>query len=179
MASERERIKKMLAEGKVSPEEAARLEAAIDAAEVGEGDTPARRPGGTGDGGAGKMGDDEPRLSRLALASALCLPGAVVVGILVALLAQVATGGQRISEGAVALGAISGVAVLLTGFIAGIAALRSIRARPRRLRGRGLCIVGIVGLPAALVLVFLLLMAGGGPPDTGHPVSAKKVEAHD
>ncbi|MHC5056114.1 MAG: SHOCT-like domain-containing protein [Planctomycetota bacterium] len=139
MTTERQRIEKLLADGKVSAEEAARLLAALDRAERDEAQAP---PGP-------RESIAKPRLSRLALAGLLCTPGAVVAALLVAGFAMIFTRNEEQIVGAVAL---VGLAVFLTGIGLSIGGLILIRRAPDELAGRKLAHLGI-WLPVAVTVV--------------------------
>lgn len=100
----------------------------------------------------------ERRVSKLALVSALCLPAAILVGILVGVLSHRISGREHPSEATACCAVLSGTALLVAGFILGVAALRSIRSEPERLSGRQLAWVGVIQLPAVW-LVLLLAVA--------------------
>jgi len=162
MTTERERIDKMLAEGKVSAEEAERLRAALDMSERDETQTP---PGQ-------RDGITRPRLSRLALAGLICTPGAIVAALLMAAFAMVLTNRERESGIAVIL---VGLAVLLTGIGLSIGGLVVIRRAPGELAGRKLAHLGI-WLPVVLIValfamswVFVYLPAIRMARDRRHP----------
>jgi len=147
VSNERERIEHLLAEGKISAEEAERLRTAMNKSEV-------RAP-------VAPEPVAKPRLSRLAVASALGLPAAVTAGLLVyafgLLILLVAEHADKDDVLALAAG-LTGFAVLLAGAIAGIAALVAVRNAPDRLRGRGLAILGVLQLPVVAVLCTALLL---------------------
>ena len=94
------------------------------------------------------------RLSKKALASVLCLPAALFVAALAVAIGRAAFAGE---EGGV-IGGICGLAVLLAGFILGVAALWEIRNRPEELRGRALAWIGVLQGPVLLLLVILQYM---------------------
>ncbi|MHC4247997.1 MAG: SHOCT-like domain-containing protein [Planctomycetota bacterium] len=139
MATERQRIEKLLADGKVSAEEAERLLAAL---EKSERDDAQAAPGP-------REEIKKPRLSRLALAGALCMPGAFVAALLVAGFAMIFTRNEEQIVGAVAL---VGLAVFLTGIGLSIGGLILIRRAPDELAGRKLAHLGI-WLPVAVTVV--------------------------
>lgn len=89
-----------------------------------------------------------PRVSKLAVASALSLPTAVLLGALVTVLGS---GGRVASDSAVMLGMAVGATVLFTGAGIGVAALMAIRKSSGQLRGRGLAIMGIAELGLAVL----------------------------
>jgi hypothetical protein len=98
-----------------------------------------------------------PRLSKLALASALGLPAALVIGGVVDWLYWSISGEMR--RAAIHLswhGVLSGIAVLISGIVCGIAALGSIANSNKRLTGRGLAIFGIVAPPIIIITLALL-----------------------
>ena len=144
---ERTRIEALLREGKISMEESREL---LDAL-------------GTRLPEPSVMEQVQRRLSRLALASALCLPAAVLLGIFSGVLAQWALGREHHSEASVWIGVLCGTAVLITGLVLGVAALRAIRNEPGTLSGRGLAWIGVISPPVVLLLLFLGLMAGEKP----------------
>lgn len=147
MTTERERIDKMLAEGRVSAEEAERLRAALERSEREETDSP---PGP-------REEITRPRLSRLAVAGALGLPAAGVAALLVAGFAMIFTNREQQIVGAVVL---VGLAVLLTGMGLSIGGLVAIRRSPGALCGRkaavfGICAPFAAGFCALVVAVVL------------------------
>jgi hypothetical protein len=123
------------------------------------------------------MDRESRRLSGLALASALCLPGAVLAGALGALLARMAGQGNAAGEGAAAIGKLSAAGMLLGGMILGLAALRSIRANPE-LTGRGLAWTGVLAFPAA-VLLALVLYTGASPRKRSVGVRSFRIPPHE
>ncbi|MHC5056118.1 MAG: hypothetical protein ACYTKD_15540 [Planctomycetota bacterium] len=148
MTTERERIDRMLAEGKVSAEEAQRLRAALDVSEREEAQAPA----------GAREAIAKPRLSRLALAGALGLPVAVVAFLLLAGIAILCgLPDDRAAEG----GFLVAAAVVLTGLGLSIAGRVAIRRAPDELRGRTLALWGIAlqGL-AVLCAVGVTLILG-------------------
>jgi len=94
-----------------------------------------------------------PRMSWLALFSALCLPVAFVIGAVASAVAYVLGGREELSFG---VGLLCGSPVLLLGLILGIAALGKIRNSGGRLTGRALAWIGVLPLPVALLLVLAL-----------------------
>ena len=128
MSDEQERIERMLADGKISPEEAERLRRALEESEIGETPEVERI--------------EPPRLSRLALAGALCLPGALVAQLLIAALPK-PRGAETWSVGPL---------VLLTGIVLSIAALITIRESHGQLTGRGLALFALILQSILLVL---------------------------
>ncbi|MHC4247996.1 MAG: hypothetical protein ACYS9X_02600 [Planctomycetota bacterium] len=147
MTTERERIEKLLAEGKVSAEEAERLRAALDRAEREETHPP---PGA-------REAIVKPRLSRLALAGALGLPAAGIAFLLVAGL-SIAFGvrDDRAAEGAFLVAA----AVALTGVGLSIAGRVAIRRAPDELTGLRAARLGIIVpvVTGAVVLVVIVVV---------------------
>ncbi|MHC5056119.1 MAG: hypothetical protein ACYTKD_15545 [Planctomycetota bacterium] len=144
MTTERERIEKLLADGKVSPMEAERLRAALEKAERDE----AARPAAAGEGQADRLG--RPRLSRLALAGVLGLPAAGVTFLFVMGLAIVF---GVIEERAAGGGLMMAAAVALVGVGLSIAGLVVTRRQPDRFSGRRLATAGIIA-PIAQVRHF-------------------------
>ncbi|MHC4503337.1 MAG: hypothetical protein ACYTFI_08540, partial [Planctomycetota bacterium] len=128
MATERERIDKMLAEGKVSAEEAERLRAALAKADAG---------------GSDQKEDaiTRPRLSRFALAAALSIPAAGGL-FLMAFGFGIALGTRELR--AAAGGLLVAMVVLAAGAALGIAAGIAVRREPDRLAGRRLARIAIV-----------------------------------
>jgi len=102
----------------------------------------------------------ERSLSKIALASALCLPAAILVGILAGVLAHMASEREHPSEATAWIGVLSGTAMLFVGLTLGIVALRAIRNQPEKLSGRGLAWIGVIQLPAVWVLLLMWLMSG-------------------
>ncbi|MHC5056117.1 MAG: hypothetical protein ACYTKD_15535 [Planctomycetota bacterium] len=148
MTTERERIEKLLADGKVSAEEAERLRAALEKAEREEARaqvTPGPRNEIT-----------TPRISRLAVAGALGLPAAGVAALLVAGFAMIFTKREEQIVGAVVL---VGLAVLLTGIGLSIGGLVAIRRSSGALCGTRAAAVGIC---APFVAGFCALAIGVG-----------------
>ncbi|MHC5056115.1 MAG: hypothetical protein ACYTKD_15525 [Planctomycetota bacterium] len=147
MTTERQRIEKLLADGKVSAEEAERLRAALDRAEREEAQAP---PGA-------REAIVKPRLSRLALAGALGLPAAGIAFLLVAGL-SIAFGvrDDRAAEGALLVAA----AVALTGVGLSIAGRVAIRRAPDELTGLRAARFGIVVpvVTGAVVLVVIVIV---------------------
>jgi hypothetical protein len=130
MTDERERIDKMLAEGKVSPEEAKRLLAALERSEREEAEAP---PGP-------REEIKRPRLSRLAVAGAVALPAAL--GLFVTAFGfGVALGTNE--ELAAAGGLMVAAVVLVAGAILSVSAALAVRRSPDALRGRRLAHIGI------------------------------------
>ena len=145
MSQERERIDRLLAEGKLSAEEAERLRAALEESEAGETfEVEHIQP---------------PRLSRLAVAGALCLPGAVVAGLLTSALFNTLTalGAKRIPGNDI--GFLVGLAVLLTGVVLSISALVVIKVSHGELTGRGLALFGLISQSILLVLILICFTA--------------------
>ncbi len=93
----------------------------------------------------------EPRRSKLAVAAALCVPAAIVVFALLAVLA-----GNH-DAGVVAAG-LACCAVLFTGASLGFVALLDIRRTPQKLRGKGLAWFALSS-PVLLALWCLLMYA--------------------
>jgi len=85
--------------------------------------------------------NERPRLSKLAIASILCLPGALLTGAFTEAVAPRAKGPFI-------------AAVLLMGVILGIAALVEIRHAPQTLRGRALAWIAVLVPPIVIVLSF-------------------------
>lgn len=101
--------------------------------------------------------DQAPRLSKLALASALGLPAALAAAVIVELLYDVLTWNGRQRTQPSGIGAAAGAAVLISAVIVGIAALMAISHSHKRLKGRGLAIGGIAA--PVVVLVSLAILA--------------------
>ena len=89
--------------------------------------------------------DAGPRLSKLAIASALSLPVAVLVAVLTEAVVPRVEGGPFF-------------AVLLAGLILGIASLIAIRNSPKTLRGRSLAWIGVLTLPLLILIIVPLRM---------------------
>ncbi len=98
------------------------------------------------------------RMSRLALASALCLPTAVFVGFLVGLTAHLASGRDHLTESTAWSGVLPGSAFLLAGLVMGLSSMFSIRAAAGSLKGRGLAWVGVLQLPIVWTILMGTLM---------------------
>ncbi|MHC4503336.1 MAG: SHOCT-like domain-containing protein [Planctomycetota bacterium] len=149
MTTERERIDRMLAEGKVSAEEAERLLAALGRAEDedADADTPPVE----------KIA--KPRLSRLALAGALGMPAAGVAFLVVAGLGIAVGSGPRAEERALAGGALVAAAVALVGVGVSIAGLVAIRRAPGELTGRRAARLGIIVPPIVGAVTFAVIVA--------------------
>ncbi|MHC5056116.1 MAG: hypothetical protein ACYTKD_15530 [Planctomycetota bacterium] len=131
MTTERERIEKLLADGKVSAKEAERLLAALDRAEREDVQATAR-PG---------REIARPRLSRLAIAGAVALPAAL--GLFVTAFGfGVALGTNE--ELAAAGGLMVAAVALAAGSIVSVSAALAVRRSPDTLRGRRLAHIGIV-----------------------------------
>ncbi|MHC4247994.1 MAG: ExbD/TolR family protein [Planctomycetota bacterium] len=139
MTTERERIEKLLADGKVSPMEAERLRAALEKSEREEAQAP---PGP-------REAIVKPKLSRLAVAGALGLPAAVATFLFVMGLALVF---GVIEERAAGGGLMMAAAVALVGVGLSIAGLVVTRREPGRFSGRRLATAGIVAPIVAAVL---------------------------
>jgi len=149
MTTERERIEKLLADGKVSPMEAERLRAALEKAERDEREKAARPGAADGDGADRLDKIGRPRTSRLALAGVLGLPAAGVTFLFVMGLAIVfGAHGDR----AVAGGLLMAVAVALVGVGLSIAGLVVTRRQPDRFSGRRLATAGIIAPVVAAIL---------------------------
>jgi hypothetical protein len=100
---------------------------------------------------SGTMSERSPRLSKLAVAAALCLPIALLIG---GIFAALAHGSDGKWNGPVqTTGAVCFCTILLLGAVLGIAALISIRSKPNELRGKALAWIGI--LAPAIILLFL------------------------
>ncbi len=137
MSQERERIDRLLAEGKISAEEAERLRAAMEKSEVGETFEVEHI--------------ERPRLSRLAVAGALCLPGALVAGLLTWVLANARCAERLLDD---TTGLFVGWAVLLIGIVLSIAALIGIRESQGELKGRGPALFALILQCILLVLMW-------------------------
>ena len=136
MESERERIERLEAEGKISAEEAGKLKDALARAEAKET-------------AADEHPVTKPRLSRLALAGFLCSPAALILYIGLAAIGDAADI-QAIAFWALPL-SLSAVA-FLTGMGLSVAGLVVTRRSPDRLRGRNLARAGLL-LPILLPLL--------------------------
>ncbi len=126
-----------------------------------------------------------PRMSKLAVTSALCLPAAIIVGILAGVLAHLASGREHPSETTAWVGVLSGTAILLIGLLLGVAAFAQIRGSDGRISGRGFAWVGVLQLPVVWFFLFVWLMQGStAAPDyrerpTEHPDELRKEPAED
>ena len=134
MSAESERIDRMLSEGKISPDEAQRLRAALDKSEP-EPSPLAQFP--------------SSRISRLAVTSAVLVVVAFAVQIIV-VLASVAFH-RGTSSVILPVGPL-----LLLSLIFGISALVVIKKSQGRLTGRGLALFGVVSSSLVLIAVILL-----------------------
>ena len=137
--SEQERIDRLLAEGKISAEEAERLRAAVEESEADE----------TSESEVESI--ERPRLSRLAVAGALCLPGALVAGLLTWVLANARCAERLLDD---TTGLFVGWAVLLIGIVLSIAALIGIRESQGELKGRGPALFALILQCILLVLMW-------------------------
>ena len=115
-----------------------------------------------------KSSEPRPRLSRLALASALWLPAGLLVGIAAGLLVYTTFPGRRADadDAGLFFGLASAVAVGVAAFVLGLVALTRIRRFPQAIYGRGLAWCGVAGLPLLLLLMcayfFLMMMRPDG-----------------
>ncbi|MDK1032910.1 MAG: hypothetical protein QGD94_12945 [Planctomycetia bacterium] len=154
MSDEHKRIDRMLAEGKISPEEAARLRGALEKSEdVAE--APVAEP------------VTKRRLSKLAVAGALGVPAAIVAALLVYAFGMLIAEGMRGDERAGLAATVTGVAVVLAGFVLSVAALVAIRNNRETRCGKGLAIFGLLAILipiAALILFCLYLLRSTSPP---------------
>lgn len=149
MSNERERIEHLLAEGKISTEEAERLRAAMERSET-------RAP-------VAPEPLAKPRLSRLAVASALGLPAAVTAGLLVHLLGLfilLITRHPDKNHVLDLVAVLTALVVILASAIAGIASLVAVGKTPDRLRGRGLAILGLVETAVILWALWMYMLPG-------------------
>lgn len=145
MTTERERIDKMLAEGKVSAKEAERLRAALEGSEREEMQAP---PGP-------REEITRPRLSRLALAGALGVPAGIVTWLFVfGLGICLADDTDSIVAGAF----IVAFAVMLIFVALSAGGLVVIRQAPDKLTGRRLAHLGI-WLPTGLIIAWVTSVA--------------------
>lgn len=149
MTTERERIEKLLADGKVSAEEAERLRAALEKSEREEAQAPRNA----------EEKITRPRLSKLAAAGALGLPAAVVAFLLLAGIAILCgLPDDRAAQG----GLFVAAAVILTGAGLSIAGRIAIRRAPDGLTGLRAARFGIIAPTVtgavALVAVSVLLI---------------------
>ena len=151
MSDERERIERMRAEGKISTEEARRLMDALEKAE--------QKEQNISSGGIPLV--EQQRLSKTAVAGALCLPAAIIVGLLAGFAAHLVSKEDHLTEGTAWIAVLSGTAVLLVGLLLGIAALLAVRREPDKLWGKGFAWVGILQLPVVWFFLFLKLLNHG------------------
>ena len=159
MNEEKDRIERMLAEGRVTREEADGLLAALEKSQKEESFS---MPGGQ---------TEEPRMCAAAVVGALGVPAAIVLSLILVIIDGLLSTPHG-PDGAVS-GSSAGpvfMLVMFIGFVLSIIALFQISGSRGRLRGKGLAIAGIV-MPILFLFMFAVLGSNEAvdvtPPEPG------------
>lgn len=105
-----------------------------------------------------------PAVSKLAIASVLCLPAGLAMGVLAGGLWHLIEGKPVVTDQAILAGIGTTGSIFLAGLLLGILALGVIKAHPGRLVGRQYAWSGIAVLPVSALMIFLFLARAESTP---------------